>query len=375
MTEAALLTPEMEAEVERVKALSGRQFLSVSQRAMIAAKFVRPRKKKEIRMSNVVAIKGTREAPKSQRSSMETLIISVDQVNQWKVPPFQRPVRVNAKVLGIAEEMKQSGCEITGIVTLGKVEKDPALYIVDGQHRIEAFRISGLNEIIADVRIVTFDTLADMAEEFVRLNTALVRMRPDDILRGLEPTSPALKAIRRDCSFVGYDNIRRGGASGPIVGMSAVVRCWCASASETPTGASGGASAAQMAASLDAESVENAIRFLLTANAAWGRDPEYYRLWSNLNLTVCMWLWRRLVSEPQRSVKRHITLNVAQFKQCLMSVSANRDYLDWLPGRVLSDRDRSPCYGRLRQIFVRRLMQESPDKKKPLMPQPAWAPR
>ena len=48
-------------------------------------------------MSNVVQIKGSREAPKAERSSMETLIISVDQVNQWKVPAFQRPVRVNVR--------------------------------------------------------------------------------------------------------------------------------------------------------------------------------------------------------------------------------------------------------------------------------------
>lgn len=340
---------------------------------LIAAKFVAPRKKKVSQMSNVIAIKGTREAPTSQRSSMETLIISVDQANQWKVPLFQRPVRINAKVSAIAEEMKRSGCEITGIITLGRIERDPAYYIVDGQHRIEAFRISGLSEIIADVRVVHFDTMADMAEEFVRLNSALVRMRPDDILRGLEPTSLALKAIRRDCAFVGYDNIRRGGASGPILGMSALIRCWSGSSSETPTGNVSGMSAAQLVHSMDAESVENLTRFLLTAQAAWGRDPEYYRLWGNLNLTICMWLWRRLVSDPPGGVKRHIQLNIAQFKQCLMSMSADRNYLDWLPGRILSDRDRGPCYARVKTIFARRLAEESGDKKRPLMPQPAWA--
>jgi hypothetical protein len=324
-------------------------------------------------MSNVVAIKGTREAPKSQRSSMETLIVSVDQVNQWKVPAFQRPVRLNAKVQALAEEMRQSGCEITGVLTLGKVDKDPAFYIVDGQHRIEAFRISGMPEIIADVRIVHFDTMAEMAEEFVRLNSAIVRMRPDDILRGLEPTSPALKKIRKDCSFIGYDNIRRGGTSGPVLGMNQVIRSWIGSSTETPVSTLGGLSVASAAMNMDADSVEDCIRFLLTAHAAWGRDPEYYRLWGGLNLTVCMWLWRRLVSDTQRGLKRYAVLNVAQFKQCLMSVSADRDYLDWLPGRQLNDRDRSPCYTRLKTIFARRLFDESRDKKRAIMPQPAWS--
>ena len=320
---------------------------------------------------NVVPIKGTREAPKAQRSTMETLIISVEQVTQWRVPPFQRPVRVNSKVAAIAEQMRRSGCEITGIITLGKVGKEAALYVVDGQHRLEAFRISGLQEIIADVRIVQFETMADMADEFVRLNTALVRMRPDDILRGLEPATPAIRAIKQQCSFVGYDNIRRGGTTGPILGMNTVIRCWRGSAGETPASHNG--SIAQTACELDAESVDDLVRFLQTAHAAWGRDPEYYRLWGGVNLTICMWMWRRLVLDTKRTSSRTVVLSVAQFKQCLMSVSADRNYLDWLPGRVMGDRDRSPCYGRLKQIFARRLQEESRDGKRPLLPQPAWA--
>lgn len=327
-------------------------------------------------MSNVVSIKGTREAPKSQRSSMETLIISTDQVNQWKVPPFQRPVRINAKVNAIAEEMRQSGCEITGIITLGKVDKDPAFYIVDGQHRIEAFRISGLPEIIADVRIVHFDMMGDMAEEFVRLNSAIVRMRPDDILRGLEPSSPTLRKIRKDCPFVGYDNIRRGGTSGPVLGMNQVIRCWVGSSTETPVSTLGGLSVSTAATNMDEDSVEDCIRFLLTAHAAWGRDPEYYRLWGNLNLTLCMWLWRRLVSDQRRTTTtRYVSLNVAQFKQCLMSLSADHNYLDYLPGRALNDRDRSPCFLRIKNIFSKRIAEESRDKKKPTLPLPAWSSR
>lgn len=324
-------------------------------------------------MSNVVSIKGSREAPKSQRSMMETLIISVEQVKQWKVPPFQRPVRVNAKVSAIAEEIKQSGCSITGVITLGKIAKGPELYVVDGQHRLEAFRISGLEEIIADVRIYHGDDMAELAEEFVRLNTALVRMRPDDILRGLEPTSSTLRTIRSTCTFVGYDNIRRGGAAGPILSMNSVLRCWHGSSAETPVTNLAGKSVAKVASEMEADSTENLIRFLLTAHAAWGRDPEYYRLWGALNLTLCMWLWRRLVLEGNRSGgRRAVTLNVTQFKQCLMQLSANGNYLDWLAGRTLGDRDRSPAYQRIKDVFAERLMQESRDGKRPALPAPAW---
>lgn len=327
-------------------------------------------------MNNVVHIKGSREAPKSARSTMETVIISIDQVNQWRIPPFQRPVRVNAKVQAIAEEMK-GGVEITGVITLGRIEKDHVLYIVDGQHRIEAFRISGMSEIIADLRIVQFQNMAEMSDEFVRLNSALVRMRPDDILRGLEASTPFLAKIRKECPFVGYDNIRRSSNSSPMLGMSQVIRNWAGSTAETPASTlPGGGSVGSAALLLDANGVDDVIRFLNIAHLAWGRDPEYFRLWGSLNLTICMWLWRRLVINVSRSgTTRYITLTAPQFKQCLMALSANHDYLDWLPGRNLNDRDRSPCYVRIKNIFTRRLTEDARDKKKILLPLPAWASR
>lgn len=324
-------------------------------------------------MGNVVSISGAREAPKSEQSRMDTLIISRAMVNQWKIPPFQRPVRMNEKVRYVTEQIKKTEA-IEGVLTLGRMKSDGALYIVDGQHRIEAFRLAEIDEAIADVRVVTFDSMAEMAGEFVRLNSALVRMRPDDILRGMESDSATLKTIRKSCEFVGYDYIRRG-KSGPIVSMSQVLRCWFAANCETP--ASSGAhvfgGAAGLAQSFDTLSVQNLIAFLNIAHAAWGRDPEYYRLWSTLNLTLCAWMWNRLVIDRDRiGNKRYAVLNATEFKRCLMSVSADGDYTSWLVGRNLTDRDRSPCYARLKGIFSRRLAEESKGKK-PALPSPAWA--
>jgi hypothetical protein len=310
-------------------------------------------------------------APKAEQSRMDTLIITPMMVNAWKIPPFQRPLRINARVQQVTEQIKRTEV-IEGVITLGKLKGDPSFYIVDGQHRTEAFKLSELREAIADIRLVMFDTMGEMADEFVRLNTALVKMRPDDILRGLESSTPALRTIRKHCEFVGYDNIRRGG-SGPIVSMSALVRCWTASTYETPATSQSGLSAAALAQNLDQASVQNLIAFLSTSHSAWGRDPEYYRLWGNLNLTLCMWLWNKLVMDRDRSgSKRYAVLNIPEFKKCLMSASADDDYLSWLPGRNLSDRDRSPGYGRLKSIFARRLAEEAGGRK-PLLPQPAWA--
>lgn len=321
-------------------------------------------------MGKVVSITGAREAPKASQSRMDTLILDQDMVNQWRIPPFQRPLRINEKVRMVTEQMRSSQT-IEGVVTLGKHTADQNLYIVDGQHRVEAFKLSGLKEAIADVRVCAFDSMSEMADEFVRLNSNLVKMRPDDILRGLESSTPALSAIRRSCEFIGYDQIRRGSSS-PIVSMSALLRCWTAASNETPA-TSGGLSAGALSQTIDQASQSNLIAFLSTAHSAWGRDPEYYRLWGNLNLTLCMWLWNRLVIDRDRSgSKRYVVLTVQDFKRCLMLVSAEGDYVEWLRGRNLTDRDRSPCYTRLKAIFSRRLTTDAKGKK-PSLPSPAWA--
>lgn len=325
-------------------------------------------------MATIINIKGTKEAPKSQRSSMETRILSIDAVLQWLLPPFQRPLRVNAKVLECSEITKQSET-IEGVITLGQLAGQPEYFIVDGQHRIEAFKLSGLKEALADVRIITFDNMGEMADEFARLNSSMVKMRPDDILRAMESSTLALQMIRKHCDFVGYDQVRRNGNSA-ILSMSVVIRCWTGSSSETPTATFAGHSAATLARSIDESSTRELIQFLTVAHTAWGRDHEYYRLWSQINLTLCMWLWKRLVLNRDRiGGKRVVVLSATEFKHCLMGLSANSDYLAWLVGRNMTDRDRSPAYIRIKSIFVRRLGENSSDKRKFALPAPAWSSR
>ena len=318
---------------------------------------------------NVIEIKGRREAPRAERSSMETLIITLDQVDSWKVPPFQRPLHINAKIQKLAEDIKRGEC-IPGVVTLGQLGKHGDLYIVDAQHRLEGFKMSGLTEVIADVRIVHFDSMADMSQEFVQLNSALVRMRPDDLLRALESSTRSLKRVKSECSWIGYNQIRRGDNHNPILGMSVVIKCWCASMAETPVTHLSGRSVAQAAADMDATETDHLLRWLHLAYAAWGRDPEHFRLWQALNLTLCMWLYRRVVIDKVRGVKRFVVLNDEQYRQCLMTLSASRTYLDYLIGRGLNERGRSPTYARIRELFLKRLRSEGIPR--PLLPGPAW---
>lgn len=322
-------------------------------------------------MRNVVSLKG-REAPKSLRSTMETRLLTVADISAWSIPQFQRGLRVNDKVRLVAEELKSGGGILPGILTLGRVGSDKTTYLVDGQHRREAFFLSELPECIADCRMCEFDSMAEMAREYVTLNSNIVKMRPDDILRGVEGSVRSLSFIRQSCEFVGYGSIRRNSSSAPILSMSAVLRCWAGSITETP-GPSGGKSALHLAEELDDLGAQNLVAFLSIARAAWGADAEYFRLWGNLNLTVCMWLYRRLVMDRDRGVRRYVVLSPDQFRKCLMAASAAPDYLDWLTGRLMGDRDRSPCFMRLKGIFQNRLRQDSRDPtKKPMMPAPGW---
>lgn len=309
-------------------------------------------------------IRPTSAAQRATRTGLDTILVTPELARAWQVPPFQRALRVNAKVRALAETIKGDDGVIPGILTIGVLERQQ--WLLDGQHRREAFLMSEVEEGYADIRMAHFETMGEMGEEFVRLNSQLVRMSPDDVLRGLEGISPALAKIRKDCPCVGYDQIRRGGNS-PVVSMSALLRCWFGSAADTPS--NGGMSALQLAQQTSTDDAEAVARFLKLALEAWGRDANYFRLWTNINLTICMWLYRRLVVNPHSTKTRRLTRE--QFERCLMSLSTDSTYLDWLVGRQLGNRDRSPAYARIKAAFVRRLQQDTGHKH--LLPQPAWA--
>ena len=131
---------------------------------------------------------------KETNTRNDTVMVTKDTLQDWNSPPFQRPLKVNARVLALAESIKADGGVIPGIIALGELKGKT--YIIDGQHRLEAFKISGIEEGYCDIRIHKFDSIEKMGEEFVQLNSRLVNMKPDDILRGLEGMIPALQMIR-----------------------------------------------------------------------------------------------------------------------------------------------------------------------------------
>jgi hypothetical protein len=198
-------------------------------------------------MAELTLVKATK-AERATNTRTEALLITPALVRGWENPPFQRPLRVNSKVTALAEVIKNT-CVIPGIVTLGILKGKT--YLLDGQHRRQAFLIADIPEGYVEVRMHWFESMPEMGAEFVQLNSALVRLRPDDILRGLEGSLESIQIIRKRCPFVGYDFVRRGDHA-PVVSMSLIIRCWDASQNETPqpSGAGGTTSAQSRASSM-----------------------------------------------------------------------------------------------------------------------------
>jgi hypothetical protein len=310
-------------------------------------------------------VKPSSSSERQTRTTVDTLELTPKIVNSWKLPPFQRELKMNAKVEDVTREIQGSRGVVPGILTVGVL--DGETYIVDGQHRIAAWLATGLPLGYADVRMHWFESLGDMAVEFVRLNTALVKLRPDDILRGLEPSTPALQKIRRKCVFIGYDMVRRS-EKAPVLSMSIFVRTWAGTRAEVPS-APGSQDALK---TFDEAETDAAIDFALLCFEAWHRDRSYARLWASLNLTLCAWLYRRMVlgfGRPKGQQRAQFTRD--EFRKCLMALSADGQYLDYLVGRNVGDRDRAPAYSRVKAIFQRRYLADT--GKQVRLPAPAWS--
>lgn len=305
------------------------------------------------------------KAQRATRTTLDTVIVTLAMAKGWKLPSFQRPLKENFKVMEISNEIRETQV-IPGVITIGVI--DDKHYLLDGQHRRHAFFLSELQEAFADVRFTHFETEAEMADEFIKVNSHIVSLKPDDILRGLEKSNKNLAKIKREFPLVGYDNIRRGDR-GPVVSMSALLRCWFGSAPEVPS--LGGFTARTVVEELSDDEVDTLLKFCEVARIAWGNVAEHHKLWLNLNLTICMWLYRRLVITPYSASVKKISSDL--FKKCLMSVAADGTYADYLVGRNLRERDRSPTYSKVKSIFSKRIEEE--ERYKPRLPSPEWGGR
>lgn len=318
-------------------------------------------------MATIKLVRPKSESEKHTRTTVDTMELTPNLVAAWKLPPFQRRLKINNKVLAVAEKIKADRGVLPGILTLGVLDGD--IYVVDGQHRIHAFTLADLSYGYADVRTVFFGDMAEMADEYEELNSQLVRMQPDDKLRAMELSNVTLQRLRKKCPFIGYDNVRRDSKNSPVLSMSTFIRTWTGSRNDTPNQ---GLTCRDAVLSMNEKDTDDSIEFAQLAFSVWQRDHEFFRLWGAANLSICMWLYRRMVlSEGTSKTSRWSKLSRDQFRKALMSLSADGVYLDYLVGRTLGDRDRPPTYSRVKAVFHKRLKEETDTKL--MFPQPAWA--
>ena len=290
------------------------------------------------------------------RTEIKKVKLTPAMVGSWKAPSFQRELRVNTNVELLVQKLVASDKpHLPGVITLS-VFKDTT-YLTDGQHRIKAFLLSELDSVSADVRTAYADSEAEMGEEFVQINSSIAALKPDHILKGLLGTSDGMRYIvKHHKNIVGFNQIRRREGS-PVLSMSAFLRCWFASAKDVPRG--GGVTAQGSVARFTLHEAETASEVLTACEIAWGMGPESYMLWNVLNLSLVMWVYRKMVLDSSNTATRSTKLTVNQFKLCLMQLAADDNYVGWLRGRSSNEFSQGPCYERIRRAFYKRYRAET----------------
>lgn len=308
------------------------------------------------------------KAPKSMRSEMETMIVTPDLLSQWKLPKFQRPLNLTNEVRKAAEEMQleagkdpdEAFATIQGVITLGRFERQT--YLVDGQHRLFGSFAWACRELLAhggvqvkqaliNVRQANFDSMKEMADEFVMLNSQLNKTKPDDVMRAIAEGSPAMAAIEKACPYIGYD-LTGENKNRLLLSMSAALRVWNGSGGLVP--AHGPRAQEIVSKHLNDEEAKRMIDFFGACEEAGWVNTAFKRLWSSLNLGIVMWMWRRLVLGETRSFhggQRPMVLTREQFVFCMREL-LNEDYLNYLVGRSLRFQDRVPTYARVKELFT-----------------------
>jgi hypothetical protein len=314
-------------------------------------------------MSNVISLKTKPQRTTSTR--VDTIAFTLKDVDSWKRPEFQRDIKPTKKMAEVVQYIKDNDGVLPGILTLGVLDGTREIYKIDGHHRCEAFRQSECPEGYADVRYL-YGTMEDFSEEYEKLNGQINPTKADDRLRAQAIRNPKIERLRSQCKVIAFAPRKTGKVS---ISMSMVLRSWANARRGTPATRGKAASGVEIMTHMEDAELAHLIKFINLCESAWGRDQEYVQLWNQMNLTMCMWLYNRLVVDKPTSIKLK-QLTPALFEKCLMSLSADARYMEWLRGRNNAVH-RSPCYMRVKEHFASRLREETGIKHN--LPQPDWA--
>ena len=309
-----------------------------------------------------------------EKNSLEVklMILTREEVESWRKPAFQREVSCTHAFYELVEQINERGF-IASALTLGVW--GGAFYKVDGNHRIMAFLASDRKEILAPVIIRQYADggvgFIRMCEDFIEISKHIKTPTADNLLKALEGVERHVKLIRKSCPFIGYAHLWKN-SSAPVVNMSRVIRSLIISKQEMPGSGFTGGSAVELAKALTPEETHCLISFMRAAFKAWGRDKEFRPMWNALNLTICLWFFRRM-SKGELFCGRGTPISVAHFSQCLLALSLNPRYLTLISQkgrRIHAPETRNPICRELMKTFEQKLDAEGLTDVP--LPKPNW---
>ena len=112
---------------------------------------------------------------KGKKKRVDTIVLDQATIAKLKNPTFQRPFRMTPSVQAVVDEIRSTGI-FPGILTVGVY--DSHVWVIDGQHRLEAVRISERGDVLADVHYLDCDSEDEMAEEFRKTQHCSRQVRP-----------------------------------------------------------------------------------------------------------------------------------------------------------------------------------------------------
>ena len=258
------------------------------------------------------------------------VLLTIDDLEYLMKPPCQRFVSKTKRVERLTEEMLKTGRLGVGILLVMGLPNGE-VHLVDGNHRIEAFRNSGLKSIIVSVQTKSAKTYKDIAEEYIRCQCSLKTSTVDDKLKGIAVGHPPLQKIAQFCTFVTYK--RASTRSDCLISMSDVVHCWFDASTNPPTRYSGdkGIPIEECAKLITDKDAACIIEWLLVCQISLGTVNRV--LWAPLNMTLCLWLYKQMVKGGCKGPCTR--LKIAEFGRGLAGL-VNMKYTNYLKGLKLT---------------------------------------
>lgn len=291
----------------------------------------------------------------------DVILATREMLENWKTPPGQRPLVITKKVKAWVPKIQESG-EVPGRLLVCILHG--MKYIVNGHHRRWCALQTTRDEFVVTLDTETVTSEAELGRKAVGVNLPIAPpQKADDHLRHLEQSYPILQKIRRECPFIGYG--KSGGNT--VMSVNAAILSWITSGTDSATVMK--TTVINVLDDISMEEISLMVHFFKTVYESWGKDSQYAKVWSKLNVTMMAWMWRNTVlSQAGPRVTR---LTPEQFCTGAMALTSDPHYLPWLIGRQLSERDKGPCYNKVKAIMVKRLTEVL--HKKVILPSPPFA--